>query len=195
MKLTLKHSTSQTITRFFTRYCLPLSIAIATSTVSLADGATGSSPSGSPDAQALEASKRAVDALVGVRKSVDMTTTSVESMAETLDFKPLAAIDYVTNEISFLPYAGSMRAEIGSMETGSASALDQALLLGRLLDLMGVDVVLAHGVLNLNDTERLMRQALNVKAPDSAIDTVKIDCCCRIEIASVYYDFCVYRSS
>lgn len=149
--------------------CLSFSLILATSSASFANTPTVQAPPAGISADALAASEKAVEALEKIRGAIDTKTTSLENMAEFLDYDPDAAIDYVTNEIGFLPYAGSMRGPIGAMETGSASALDQALLLGGLLEVMGMDVALAYGALEESDVNRLMRKSTKVEFPETAL--------------------------
>ena len=106
-------------------------------------------------------------ALVRARAAIPAKTSNLVAAAEALDFDVETAIAYVRDDIAHVPYAGSMRGDVGAMAAGSASALDQALLLGGLLDLMGVDVVIARGTLSAADADRLIEQATKVRAPDA----------------------------
>lgn len=128
-----------------------------------------------PATGALQAAAKASASFQSLRQNIDRKTLSVANMSEALDFDADAAIDYVSNDISYLPYPGSMRGEVGAMTTGSASALDQALLLGGLLSEIGLEVVMAFGALDKPEVDRLMLQALNVKAPEPAIDGKKLN--------------------
>lgn len=121
--------------------------------------------------EARASSEAAILKLERMRSQIDRKTLSLDNMAAGLDYDPESAVSYVGEQIGFLPYAGSMRGEVGTMVTGSGSVLDQALLLGGLLDVMGLDVAFAFGELTDADTDRLMQASADVRSPESAIDT------------------------
>jgi hypothetical protein len=66
---------------------------------------------------------------------------------------------FVADEIRYEPYAGVLRGALGTLDAGAGNSLDQALLLGALLDESGIDYRFARGTLADPDAARLVETA------------------------------------
>lgn len=76
--------------------------------------------------------------------------------ARSLDNDPAAIIADVTDSISYLPYAGSLRAADGTLSSRSGNAIDQAVLLATMLNRAGLEARIVSGKINAEDAEVLV---------------------------------------
>lgn len=75
-----------------------------------------------------------------------------------------APFAHVRDQVSFVPYFGSIRGATGALESGAANALDQTLLLRALLEAQGISGRLVHGRLAWNDAAELVLGAMPAPA-------------------------------
>ena len=93
--------------------------------------------------------------------------------ADKLDDDPLAAFAWVRDSIAFDPYAGELRGAAGTLTARAGNSLDRALLLRRMLDLMGVPSRLARGTLDDAAATALVQRAF--ERPVKPLSEVALD--------------------
>ncbi len=82
---------------------------------------------------------------------------------ESLEFDIYKVINFVTNDIHYAPYLGSMRAQQGTLAARSGSAWDQAILLASMIHASGGEARLVKGTLANADAKRLIQLAHSTK--------------------------------
>lgn len=120
-----------------------------------------------------------VDALQAARAAADRTTFDLDALAFELAFEePDAIVALVRERIAYEAYAGTLRGAEGTLVSGAGNALDQALLLARLLRDAAYDVRIASGRLAVADAERLvgtMRPAAAAPIDRPATDVAALE--------------------
>ena len=103
--------------------------------------------------------KRAVDlhfeSLQAINEAVDGRRYTIEGRVALLGGQIEKIIDFVTHEIGFEPYVGSLRGPLGTLQSRSGNALDQARLLATMLELSGREVRIATAELTTQAHTRL----------------------------------------
>ncbi|NQD36438.1 type IV secretion protein Rhs [Permianibacter sp. IMCC34836] len=82
-------------------------------------------------------------------------TPEIRALAETLEFSPVAIYRYVTNEIRFEPYYGSLKGAQGVLTSRAGNATDQASLLIALLRASNFPARYVKGVVSFDNDARL----------------------------------------
>ncbi|WP_300395904.1 transglutaminase-like domain-containing protein [Henriciella sp.] len=77
--------------------------------------------------------------------------------SRSLDGDPDAIVADVTESISYLPYAGSLRAADGTLASRSGNAIDQAVLLATMLNRAGIEARIVTGQISAEDALRLVK--------------------------------------
>ncbi|MEM1079985.1 MAG: hypothetical protein AAGH65_00235 [Pseudomonadota bacterium] len=101
---------------------------------------------------------QALDLLDDLAQLAPEFSEDLNDMAFSMDFDTDAAINYVRDEIHFVPYRGVMRGAEGTIRTASGNAWDQAMLLAALIQTIGGDAQLVSGNMPKEDAERLLNQ-------------------------------------
>jgi len=105
-----------------------------------------------------------------LRGTLDRTAFDLDALTLALAFEDedgLAA--WMEREIAFEPYAGLLRGPQGTLLARAGNALDQAVLLARMLNDIGYETRIALGRLDPSDADALLRQALRPRAAPPAI--------------------------
>jgi hypothetical protein len=92
--------------------------------------------------------------------SLDAADYEGPSLALALEFDPDAAFLFVRDRIGFDPYAGLLRGADGTLAARGGNSIDRALLLRKILDLMGVPAQLAFAELTEGQAEELVQRSL-----------------------------------
>ena len=92
----------------------------------------------------------------GVQAPRAVSRTEISRWARSLESGWRAPFAHVRDQVSFVPYFGSIRGASGALESGAGNALDQALLLRALLAAQGVRGRLVHGRLAWSDAAELV---------------------------------------
>ena len=104
-----------------------------------------------------------VDHLESLRSTLDRTQFDVEELSFELAFEsPDVIVEWVQHNIAFEPYLGLLRGPTGTLMSRAGNALDQAVLLARLLNDAGYEARIARGELTQEAARRLVD---HVRAP------------------------------
>jgi hypothetical protein len=93
-----------------------------------------------------------------VRRTVDRAAFDIETLLDSLDYDADKIVDFVRNDIAFEQYPGALRGVEGTLASRSGNALDQAVLLAKLLREAGHDARIARGTLNEQQAQALLEQ-------------------------------------
>jgi len=93
-----------------------------------------------------------------VRRTLDRAAFDIDALVEALDFDAEKIVDFVRNEIAFEQYPGALRGAEGTLASRSGNALDQAVLLAKLLHEAGHDARIARATLNDQQAQSLLQQ-------------------------------------
>jgi transglutaminase-like putative cysteine protease len=94
-------------------------------------------------------------------------TAEIRELAKQLEYSPARILEYVSNEIRFEPYYGSMKGAAGTLVAKSGNATDQTSLLIALLRASNIPARYVKGTVNSANEERLLRW-LGVKTQTAA---------------------------
>ncbi len=84
-------------------------------------------------------------------------TPEIQALAEKLSYSPAKIFEYVTNEIKFEPYYGSLKGAMGALYSKAGNATDQASLLIALLRASNIPARYIKGIPQFVDDPRLLR--------------------------------------
>lgn len=93
-----------------------------------------------------------------LRSAIDRTQFDITELAVALDLEPDRLAQFVADSIFFEQYPGVLRGPEGTLLSRSGNALDQALLLGALLDEAALDWRIARGALTAEDAAALVNR-------------------------------------
>ncbi|MFN8493940.1 MAG: hypothetical protein U0350_40450 [Caldilineaceae bacterium] len=96
--------------------------------------------------------------IAALRKLLDRTQFDLGALGIALGGDPKKITDFVANEIAFEQYPGLLRGAQGALMSRAGNALDQAVLLHRLLTDAGYQAQILHGTLDDQAAETLVRQ-------------------------------------
>jgi len=137
----------------------------------VASGAGADEPT--PTQQASEAIARydsMLEVVGDLRAAIDRTVFDLDALAFEFAFHEIDDIvAWAVDEIAFEPYAGVLRGPEGTLLARAGNALDQAVLVARLLNDAGFEARVALGELSDADADALLRLALAPRAPPPAI--------------------------
>lgn len=95
-----------------------------------------------------------------LRTLIDRSQFDLGALLDELDYDPDKIVSFVTNDIYYQQYAGSLRGAAGTLMSKSGNALDQSVLLAKLLHDAGYDARIAEGSLPTSVALQLVRQHL-----------------------------------
>lgn len=84
-------------------------------------------------------------------------TDEIKALAQKLDYSPVKIYQYVSNEIQFEPYYGSMKGTMGTLYSKSGNATDQASLLIALLRASKIPARYVLGAVQFQNDPRVLR--------------------------------------
>ena len=113
-------------------------------------------PENSDDA--IELLYQWLDVMRSVQSSLDLSETKAQDLVFASEFSAEKLIDFVTNDIAFEQYAGTMRGKAGTLAVRAGNALDQSILLASLLKDAGFEARIAYGDLNESQVDSLLGQ-------------------------------------
>ncbi len=94
-------------------------------------------------------------------------STEISALAQELNYSPAKILSYVTNNIEFEPYYGSLKGSQGTLISGAGNATDHASLLIALLRASNIPSRYVKGTAKFVDDQRLL-DWLGVKTPAAA---------------------------
>ena len=115
------------------------------------------SPLRAADADAL---LDAADLLTEMIEALPQEWVGIEGLVRETGGEAEAMIGWVTENIAYRPYAGTMRGPDGTLATGAGNALDQALLLGAALNAAGFEARIVETTLGEAGVDALLARAL-----------------------------------
>ncbi|MFO7544880.1 MAG: hypothetical protein R6W77_05235 [Trueperaceae bacterium] len=126
-------------------------------------------PAGASAAANADPIVRQKDVLRDVLAELDPTTFDVDALSLELAFaEPEDIVAYVAGEIAFESYAGLLRGPQGTLVARAGNALDQSVLLARLLTDAGYEARVALASLDDDDANRLLRTMFDGAGPGDA---------------------------
>lgn len=90
-----------------------------------------------------------------------------QARVDSSDYDLETLVDFVRDEISFHPYAGTMRGATGTLRARSGNSLDQALLLAQMLKTAGYDARIVRAELTDEQARQLLDVTANAPSPES----------------------------
>ncbi len=156
--------------------CLTLSLLIAFPPTLLAQAGAPSIPDTTQNGAAVDltqylAARIKMDKffalLAQARSQLNRSTFDPEALLDELDYEAQDIIDYVKNQIRFEQYAGLLRGPVGTLMNRGGNALDQSVLLAKLLNDAGFETRIAVGKLGDEQVKLIFHSALST--PSSKI--------------------------
>lgn len=92
------------------------------------------------------------------RGTLDRSQFDVDALVLEHNYDAVALINFVKSDIAFQQYPGLMRGAIGTLVSRSGNALDQAMLLASIFELIGYEFHVAHGELSPKQANGLLAQ-------------------------------------
>ena len=126
--------------------------AVSETTVAVAAAGQAASSGGTPPDDLESIYERFAE----VRGALDRSQFDQSELVFSLDFDPDAIGDFVAREIRFQQYSGLLRAAEGTLVSRAGNALDQSVLLARLLKDAGYEARINRGRLAREDASRLL---------------------------------------
>ena len=102
-----------------------------------------------------------------LRSQIDRSQFDLDTLLEALDFDVEKILEFVAEEIYFEQYPGLLRGPQGTLMSRAGNALDQSVLLARLLKDAGLEARIAHGRLSPSQAGHLLGQLLRPRGPRS----------------------------
>ena len=161
--------------RFNATLCLTLSLFIAFPPALLAQAGIQSTPDSAqndagPNLNQYLAARARMDKLFALlaqaRAQLKRSTFDPEALLDELDYEAQGAIDYVKNRIRFEQYIGLMRGPVGTLMNRGGNALDQSVLLAKLLNDAGFETRIAVGSLSDEQVKLIFQSALSAPPPE-----------------------------
>jgi len=108
----------------------------------------------------------------GLRSHIDRSQFDLEALLETLDYDANRIIKFVKEEIHFEQYPGVLRGAQGTLMSRAGNALDQAVLLAKLLRDAGFEARIAEGSLSEREVSDLLDQMRIPRKPSPPIGDI-----------------------
>ncbi len=96
-----------------------------------------------------------------LRSTLDRTQFDVDALLERLDYNPDKIINFVINDIYYEQYKGLLRGAKGTLMSRSGNALDQSVLLGKLLNDAGLEARIVRATLAEEQSKKLLSTMLD----------------------------------
>ena len=96
--------------------------------------------------------------LAPLTSALDESKVDLEEKVFALNFDSAEIVRFVTDEIGFQAYPGLLRSAHGTLISQSGNALDQGVLLAKLLNDAGYEARVVQGRLSMEDAQRLLMQ-------------------------------------
>jgi hypothetical protein len=93
------------------------------------------------------------------RAQIDRSSFDTDALIDQLDYDSEAIIDFVREELRFEQYRGLLRGPTGTLMSAGGNALDQSVLLAKLLNDAGFEARIASGTLDSAQATLLFREA------------------------------------
>lgn len=103
--------------------------------------------------------------LTALQESIDNSVFSDEEILLKSDFDADKLIAFTQDKIVFQPYVGLLRGVQGTLNSRSGNALDQAVLLAKLLGDAGLETRIGNGTLSEELTKQLLSNLANAEIP------------------------------
>ena len=124
-------------------------------------------------AEAAEAVDRFVDSMRSLREGLDPLEYDIDALSFDVAFDDADTIvRRVFDRIDYEPYRGALRGAAGTVASGAGNALDQSLVVARLLLDAGYEVQIRRAELSDDAARAVLSQ---VRAPESDVPTMAVD--------------------
>jgi hypothetical protein len=98
--------------------------------------------------------------LAQARSQIDRSSFDLDALLDKLDYEAQDIIDFVKNEIRFEQYPGLLRGPTGTLMSRGGNALDQSVVLAKLLNDAGFEARIAGGKLTADQSNLLFNTSL-----------------------------------
>lgn len=115
-------------------------------------------------AQDLDAFRKRLSSL---RQDIDKSRFEPDEQVDRLDYDAELILDFVSGDIAFHPYEGTLRGAAGTLRARAGNSLDQSLLLGYMLKSAGYDARIVRTELSDTEALGLLRNTGNASVPQS----------------------------
>ncbi|KAA3641406.1 MAG: transglutaminase domain-containing protein, partial [Proteobacteria bacterium] len=105
------------------------------------------------------------DKVKKLKQHIDNSVFQDQEILIELDFDAKQLIDFVQEKIAFQPYQGLLRGVQGTLNSRAGNALDQSVLLAKMLNDAGLDARIATGELSDQQTLQLLSTMANAEIP------------------------------
>lgn len=110
--------------------------------------------------QAMKRFERFMEGIEELRTYIDRSQFDLDALLEKLDYDASQVVGFVRDEIAFEQYPGLLRGPQGTLMSRAGNALDQAVLLAKLLNDSGYEARIARGTLQPEQSRRLLGEML-----------------------------------
>lgn len=117
----------------------------------------------------IPALERLVDSVSGALREPAANPADIAGRAGALEHDPRRMFEFVRDRVAFEPYRGRLRGEQGALVAGAGNAIDQSLLLHRLLETAGHRARLVRGALSDEAAEALVQGFLERRIGRTAL--------------------------
>lgn len=136
-----------------------LSVALACSAWSIGHGASGqASASRTSTHSDVEGLNSHIDTVEAMRRLVDRSQFDPEALMDRLDWEAAEIVRFVRREINYEQYPGLLRGPRGTLRARAGNALDQSVLLAKLLKDAGYEARIQRTSITGEQAARLLRQ-------------------------------------
>jgi hypothetical protein len=101
-----------------------------------------------------------------LKQHIDNSVFQDQEILIELDFDAEQLITFVQEKIAFQPYQGLLRGVQGTLNSRAGNALDQSVLLAKMLNDAGLDARIATGELSNQQTLQLLSTMANAEIPE-----------------------------
>jgi hypothetical protein len=124
------------------------------------------------DSHTLPSLRKANSLAEDLRGDINRSTFDLDALLESLDYDANTIIDFVKQEISYEAYKGLLRGPEGTLMSRAGNALDQSVLLAKLLRDAGYDARISRGHLNEQNARALLREMARQRPKEPPVGDV-----------------------
>lgn len=132
-----------------------------------------SGESNAPEFDEYLAAKARLDKMFGLlaqaRAQIDRSSFDLNALLDKLNYDAQDIVDFVKNEIRFEQYPGLLRGPAGTLMNRGGNALDQSVLLAKLLNDAGFEARIASAKLTVDQANLLFKASLSAPPPDTGL--------------------------
>ncbi len=104
---------------------------------------------------------------------IDRSQFDIDALIEKLSFDENEIIQFVSREIAFEDYPGTLRGATGTLQSRAGNSLDQAILLARMLNDIGLDARIVEGEISRSELMPMLLEP-RIGIPGSFLDQAEL---------------------